>query len=398
MKGKKVFWALGSLVLVLSAVWLLAQPDPQAKVDCEAIARKLVTQCAAVQEGEMIYIEGGSKDFQLLEDIVVNVRKVGGYPLVSFGSDRLTRRWWTEVPEKYDTQSREPWVKLWNLFSAGIFVSYNEDEAVLADIPAQRFAAVGKANAVIDETLQKSNFRAINLGNGLYPTVQLAQRYGLSKDELARIFWDCVNIDYAELQKTCEAVKSVIAAGNEVRITHANGTDFKVRIAGRPVLFSDGVISAEDIKKGYAACQVWLPAGEVYVTPIAGTAEGKIVIDRNFLQGEEITGMTMVFKAGKLVSMSAKSGLERVKAFYDAAGEGKDEFAFVDIGVNPKLGEGPGSRILNYVMAGMITIGIGNNVWAGGSIAMPYAFQGYLPGGTLTVDKKPLIKNGKLIR
>ena len=341
---------------------------------------------------------GGPKDFELLENIAANVSKVGGNPVLSFSSDRRTRRLWTEVPEKYDTQSREPWIKLLSLFSAGIYISYNEDEALLADIPAERLMAVGKADAVIEEALQKKNFRGVYLGNGLYPTAQLAQRYGLSKDELARIFWDCVNIDYTELQKTCAAVKSMLAAGNEVRITNANGTDFKVRIAGRPVFFSDGVISAEDMKKGYVACQVFLPAGEVYVTPIPGTAEGKIVIDRNFLQGQEVTGMTMVFKAGKLVSMSAKTGFERVKAFYDAAGEGKDEFSYIDIGVNPKLGEGAGSQILNYVRAGMITVGIGGNVWAGGSNNSIYGFGGHLPGSTLTVDKKPLIKNGKLLR
>lgn len=398
MKRKTGLLAMGIVVLLLGTVLLLSQSTPQTEVDYEAIAQKLVTQCAAVQEGEMVYIEGGSKEFELLENIVVNVRKVGGRPLASFGSDQLTRRWWTEVPEKYDTQSREPSVKFWNLFSAGIFVSYNEDEAVLADISPERLIASGKLDAVINEAMQKNNFRGIYLGNGLYPTVQLAARYGLGKDELARIFWDCVNIDYGELQKTCVAVKSLLAAGNELRITHANGTDFKVRIAGRPVLVSDGVISAEDKEKGFVACQVWLPAGEVYVTPLPGTAEGKIVIERNFLQGEEITGMTMIFKAGKLVSISAKTGLERVKAFYDAAGEGKDEFSFVDIGVNPRLGAGAGGKILNYVRTGMITIGIGGNVWAGGSNNSPYAFQGYLPGGTLTVDKKPLVKNGELLR
>jgi hypothetical protein len=69
----------------------------------------------------------------------------------------------------------------------------------------------------------------------------------------------------------------------------------------------------------------------------------------------------------------------------------------VDIGVNPKLGEGSGSRIMNYVRAGMITVGIGNNVWAGGSNNTPFAFQGYLSGCTLTVDGKALLENGKLL-
>ena len=398
MDRKKGLLALGSLALLLSAAFMVSQTTPQKKVDYESLAQKLVTQCAAIREGELVFITGGPKDLELMEDIAVNVRKVGGNPILSVGSDRLSRRLWTDVPEKYDLQSREPWVKFAGLFSAGINISYNEDEALLADISADRLTAVGKADVVINEVLQKNNYRVVNLGNGLYPTTQLAQRYGLTKDELSRIFWDCVNIDYSELQKTCESVKSAFAGGKEVRITNPNGTDLKVRIEGRPVLVSDGVISAEDMTKGYAACQVYLPAGEVYFAPNAGTAEGKVVVDRDFVEGHEITGMTMVFKAGKLVSMTAKSGLDRVKAFYDAAGTGKDEFALVDIGVNPKLGEGQGSRILNYVRAGMIAVGIGNNVWAGGSNNNPFALQMYVPGCTLTVDGKALIENGKLLR
>ena len=398
MKRKTGLLAMGSIVLLAGAVLLLSQSSPQAEVDYEAIAQKLVTQCAAIEAGEMVIVEGGSKELELLEDIAVNINKIGGYQLLSVGSDRLDRRWWKEVPEKYATQSREPRVKLWNLFSAGIFVSYNEDEALLADIPAERQMAVANANIAITEARQKNNFRTVQLGNGLYPTVQLSQRYGLSREELTRIFWDCINIDYDELQKRCTAVRSVLSAGNELRITQANGTDLKVRIAGRPVLVSDGVISAEDKEKGFASCQVYLPAGEVFVTPIPGTAEGKIVIDKNFFEGQEIVGWTMVFKAGKLVSMTAKSGLERVKSFYDAAGPGKDEFAYVDIGVNPKLGEGAGSQILNWVRTGMITIGIGGNVWAGGSNNSPFGLSWFLPGGTLTVEKKPLVKDGKLLR
>ena len=395
---KKVgFVLLGGLVLAASAV-LLQPPQvaAQAGVDYEAIAQKLVNQCAAIREGEFVYINGGAKDLELLEDIAVQVRKIGGIPLLTFGSDRLTRRMWTEVPEKYDAQGREPWVKLLGLLSAMINVSYNEDNALLSDIPAGRLAASNNADAAINDVLQKNNCRGVSLGNGLYPTVQLALRYGLSKDELARIFWDCINLDYTELQKRCEAVKSVLAAGNELHITHPNGTNFKVRVAGRPVLFSDGVISAEDIKSGFAASQVYLPAGEVFVTPIPGTAEGKIVVDKDYNEGKEIIGWTLVFKAGKLVSMSAKSGLERLQAFYDAAGAGKDEFAYVDLGVNPKLGAD--SPILNWVRSGMITIGTGNNVWAGGSNSSPFGLSAFLPGCTLKVDRKPLIDKGKLLR
>jgi len=397
MNRTKGILALGTLVLLLGAVFVASQSTTQKKADFEAIAQKLVNQCAAIREGEMVYVSGGTKDFKLLEDIAVNVRKAGGYPVISFGSDELTRRLWTDVPTKYDLQNRSPWVKFAGLFAAAIYVSYSEDEALLADIPAERLEASAKADGVVNEVLRKNNVRQVFLGNALYPTDQLARRYGLTKNELAQLFWDCVNVDYSALQKTCESVKSRFVSGKEVRITNPNGTDLKVRIEGRPAFVSDGVITEEDMKKGFAASQIYLPAGEVYVIPVASTAEGKVVCDRGFLEGQEITGLTWEFKAGKLVSMSAKSGYDRLKAYYDAAGAGKDDFSFIDIGVNPKLAEGAGSRILNYVRSGMITIGIGNNTWAGGDNSSPFEYDMHLPDCTLLVDGKPLVENGKLI-
>lgn len=379
------------------AAFLIAQSSPPKKVDFEGLAQKLVN-CAAVRPDEMVLISGGPKSLDLLEDLAVAVRRKGGNPMVTFGSDRLTRRLWTDVPEKYDTQSRDPWVKLAGLFQVQIAVSYNEDSGLLADIPPGRLVASGEADKAINDVLIKNNFRLINLGNGLYPTAQLAQRFGLSMDELSDLFWNAVDVDYTELQGICATVKSALTKGKEIHISSPNGTDFRVRIEARPVLVSDGVISEEDLKAGYAACQIFLPAGEVYLAPVPGTAEGRIVCNRDYFDGQEVRGLVMDFKAGKLVSWSAPSGFERAKAIYDAAGTGKDEFGVIDIGVNPRVAEGVGDKVLNYVRAGMVSIGIGNNIWAGGKNDSVYALQIYLIEQTLAVDGKLLVDKGKLVR
>jgi leucyl aminopeptidase (aminopeptidase T) len=395
MKKRDVLIGLG-LLLAIGAI-LIAQSSPPKKVDFEALAQKLV-KCAAVREGEMVLISGGPKSLELLEDVAVAVRQKGGNPMLTFGSDRLTRRLWAEVPEKYDVQSRDPWVKLAGLFQVQIAVSYSEDSALLADIPPARLVASGEADKVINDVLIKNNFRQVNLGNGLYPTAQLAQRFGLSKEELTDLFWNAVDVDYVELQRICATVKSVLANGKEVRITSPNGTDFRVRIEARPVLVSDGVITDEDLEAGYAACQVFLPAGEVYLAPVPGTAEGRIVCNRDFFEGQEVRGLTMDFRAGKLMSWSAPAGFDRAKAVYDAAGTGKDEFGVIDIGVNPKIAEGVGAKVLNYVRAGMVSIGLGNNIWAGGKNDSIYGAQIFLTEQTVAVDGKVLVDNGKLVR
>ena len=367
-------------------------------VDFEALAQKIVNQCAVVKEGEVVLIIGGVKDIELLENIAVNVSKVGAFPLITVGSDRLTRRIFTEVPEKYDTQFPLLNMKLLDFTNVVISVSYGEDPGLLADISPERLATISNTSVQVNDLAVKRNVRQVSLGNGLYPTDALAKQFGLTKAELSDIFWKGVNTDYSKLVATGEAVKAVLKAGKEVQITNSNGTDFKVRIENRPVFTSDGITSAEDLKGGLAGMQVYLPAGEVFVTPVPGTAEGTVVVDRDFYQGKLVEAITLTFKAGKLISMTAKSGLEPLKAMYDAAGPGKEEFSFIDIGINPDVKVKPGSMLLSWIPSGMLTIGIGNNIWAGGENKNPYGYNFFMPGSTVKVDGKILVENGVLVK
>ena len=365
--------------------------------DKDKLAERLVTQCANVKEGDLVYIGGGLREKELLEDLAVEVRKAGAFPVLTFGSDRLNRLMYTEVPDKYLFQSSEPYLKLFSLFNAGISIDFNEDSKLLADIPRERIAAAGKADVPINEMLYKRSVKRVSIGNGLYPTDELAGLFGISKEKLAEIFWNGVNVDYGKLQLTADAVKKVVSSGKNVRVTSPNGTDLKLNISGRTVVTSDGTISEADIKQGGAACFIWLPAGEVYILPAAGSANGKVYVDHEFYEGQEIKGMTLEFRGGKLVSMTAQSGLEPLKAAFDAAELGKDQLAVVDIGLNPNIHIVPNSRMLSYVAEGMISVWLGNDSWAGGNNFSSFNPGMTLPSCTVEVDGKVLVKDGKLV-
>ena len=395
MKTKRTF---AIILLIMSFVYVTqAQPMPdKGKAENEALAQKLVNQCANIHEGEFVLVSGGMRDFELLEDIVVNVGKKGAFPILTLGSDRMTRRWVTEVPAKYDSRTPEGDVKLFGFITAIISVDYNEVVGLFSDIPAERLVARGKAYEPVNELIAERNVKGVSLGNGLYPSEASARLFGLTQKELSDLFWKGVNVDYTKLEATGKAMQAKFSGGKEIQITNPNGTDFKVRIEKRTMLISDGVLSSDDLKKGFAASQVYLPAGEAFLAPVVGTAEGKIVVDRHFYQGKEITGLTLTFKAGKLTSMTAKSGLEPLKKLYDAAGAGKEDFAFVDLGINPNVVVKPGSKLLAWMPAGMVTVGIGNNVWAGGDNKCPYSLSCFLPGSTLKLDGKAVVENGVL--
>lgn len=396
MKTRPRFAMVGVCLLTAVATVPVQAQAPKPAADNDALARKLVHDSARVKEGDMVLIAGAPRDIELLENLATEVRKVGAYPLVQLNTERLGQLYFSKVPAKYDSQERKLDLQLVRMFNVSINVDSSDALDAFASVPPERVAAVGKAFEPVGALALKEGVRAVNVGNDLYPTSGRARLFGVSREELARSFWEGVNVDYAKLQATAQAGIAAFAGGKAIHITNPNGTDLKARIEGRSVLSSDGVISEEDVKKGGAACQVWLPAGEVFLSVVPGTAEGKVVVERQFFQGKEIAGLTLVYKAGKLASMTARSGLEPLKALYDAAGPGKDSFGAIDIGINPNVRHLPGSRMVSWVPAGMVTLTLGTDSWAGGDNGVSFGLNSYLPGSTLKVDGKTLVEAGAL--
>ena len=368
-----------------------------APVDSEALSNRFVTQVAGVKEGEIVFVSGGARDLELLENITTDVRKVGAFPLLTLNSDRLFKKYYEEVPDKYDSQAPDLDLKLATLPAVTIGVDSNESDDIATGVSPARMAAVSKAGEPVADLYLKRNVRQVAIGNGLYPTAYRAKRFGMSQDDLSKTFWDAVNSDYSAVQTTGESVKNALSTGKELHITNPNGTDLKVKIEGRPFFVSDGIISADDVKKGGPAVSVYLPAGEVFSTPVPATAEGTVVESLMYMNGKEVTDLRLTFVGGKMTNMTGSgAGFDDLKKEYDARGDGKELFAFVDFGINPNLHVWPASKLGNWVQSGMITVGTGNNTWAGGDNKVSYGLTLFLPGSTVTLDGKTIVENGVL--
>jgi hypothetical protein len=85
-----------------------------------------------------------------------------------------------------------------------------------------------------------------------------------------------------------------------------------------------------------------------------------------------------------------------MKASYDAFGEGKDLLSYIDVGINPSYTLAPTSKYGNWVSAGMVSLGTGNNMWAGGTNNSTGAAGGHLAGCTVKIDGKVIVENGVL--
>jgi hypothetical protein len=158
------------------------------------------------------------------------------------------------------------------------------------------------------------------------------------------------------------------------------------------------VNSAADRARGGSAVQKQLPAGDVYFLPRAGSAKGTVVFGDTRVSGTLVSALTAHVVAGKVTSMHAKSGIAAVNTLYGSGGVGRDLLSFVDFGTNrsmkvPATGQWGGGPSM---AAGYVTMGIGSNLFFGGTDASPFFFLSNIPNATVTVDGKPLITSGTL--
>jgi len=365
-----------------------------APTNLQELAERIVTQSAGVKEGDIVLISGGVRDMELLENIDIEVEKVGGHPLLTIGSERLAKRYYAEVPEKYDSQEPKLGMELARIANVTINVDNSETEGLLADVPPARLAANAKAGEPVGAEFLRRKVRSVDVGNGLYPTEWRAKRFEMSPGDFAKTFWEGVNIDYTNLQAIGDKAKTALV-GKELEITHPNGTNLKMNIEGRSVYISDGIISADDVQKGNV--NVYLPAGEAAIAPAANSGDGKFIIEKQNFNGKEITNLTLTFAGGKLTEMTGEgAGFAALKADYDARGAGKELLGYVDFGINPNLKLAPSSKYGNWVSAGMVTVGTGNNTWAGGTNNVSGGVTGHLVGATVKIDGKVIVENGVL--
>jgi len=394
MKKKVLFLAV--LFLLSLKPEVKAQTNSSSKVDLENIASSLVNQCANIGEGDMVLVTGRVNQRELLENIAVNVRKKGAFPMILMNSDRLTRKMYTEVPEKYDAQTPEINMNLIKFIDTQISVASSETPDLLADISPERFKIRNEASKPVRDYIMENPIKLVQLGNGMYPTQATADEFGLTIDELSDLFWSGINVDYDKLSADCKKISALLESGKEIEITHSNGTSLKVKLAGVTPIVSDGILNEEDMKRGPAGYNVYLPAGEVYTATLAGSANGKVVVKNVTFRGKTIEELVLEFKDGKIASMDSQSDISSLKKYIESQTEGIDEFSSIDLGLNQNVKIPEGSKFASWVPAGMITVGIGNNIELGGDNESTGGLNFFLPGTTVKIDGKVLIDSGNL--
>ncbi|UCF96288.1 MAG: peptidase M17 [Spirochaetaceae bacterium] len=104
------------------------------------------------------------------------------------------------------------------------------------------------------------------------------------------IFKTTVPIDYGRLRRHCRLLLPLLDEADGIEIRSPRGTELFVGLAGRKAKADDGDFSRPGLGGN-------LPAGEVFISPAVGTAEGRIVFDGSVASADGVMLVRNVIEA-----------------------------------------------------------------------------------------------------
>ena len=188
-----------------------------------------------------------------------------------------------------------------------------------------------------------------------------------------------LDIDYDELRAREEELARLLEGHTRVRLSTPAGTDVTFEIGGRPVYRDNGDLSQPGAFGN-------LPAGEVCLAPLEGTAEGVVKIDGSIGGiGRVKEPVTVRFSRGRATEISDA----RLREMLQAHGPEAFQLAEFGIGTNPRASI-VGNVLEDEKAIGTAHIALGANHSMGGKIQVPIHIDTIVQAARVEIDGKPV--------
>lgn len=216
--------------------------------------------------------------------------------------------------------------------------------------------------------------------------VRCATLPGISEDCMART----LAADYSKVAARSRKYADILTAGSSVTITNADGTDITMKLDGRTSWPDTGILhTAGDFGN--------LPAGEAYIAPVEGTANGVFVVD-GAMAGSRYVGekIKLHVENGYATRIEGDEAARALEAIIAPLPMDARNIAELGIGTNDRAVI-TGKVLEDEKVMGTIHIAIGDNSHMGGVIAVPSHLDGIVHSPTVVVDGVTIMKSGKFI-
>lgn len=202
-------------------------------------------------------------------------------------------------------------------------------------------------------------------------------------------FRRALNADYTQIAQLSESLAGLLTQGEEAEVLTPAGTKIGMSLKGRGGHADTGLVHRPGDFSN-------LPAGEAYIAPVEGTAEGVIFVDGAILdKGKIEEPIRLSVKAGYVEEISGGKLAETLESLIEPFGKPARNVAELGIGTNPKA-KLVGSVLEDEKVLGTVHIAMGDNITMGGKVKVPSHLDGILLKPTLKIDGRLIMEDGEL--
>jgi leucyl aminopeptidase (aminopeptidase T) len=207
---------------------------------------------------------------------------------------------------------------------------------------------------------------------------------GILEDTMERT----LNADYREIAQRSIKLAEMVNQGKKAKVTTPAGTDISMSIEGRECHADTGLVHHPGDFSN-------LPAGEAYIAPVEGTANGIIMVD-GAMVGKVKKPIKIVVKDGFATQITGDKSAEELERMLEPFGQPGRNLAELGIGTNHKA-QIVGSVLEDEKVMGTVHMALGDNKSMGGNVSVQSHLDGILLKPTLWIDDKKIMENGKLM-
>lgn len=344
-------------------------------------ARVVVGHSCKVKRNDFVVIMSTPEAQELVVAIASELGRVGAHCVV-VGMDPAVDRAF-DLAADDETLSTLPPQMLTMVREADVFINLGQftvsNTQEMSDVPPHRLQLSAIAMRPALEILDKKRWNVT-----LHPTRSLAQDARMSYEAYCDFVYSAVLRDWPKMASEMKVLSDRMAAAKRIRVV-GKDTDVSFSIEGRKPLVDGGENN--------------LPGGEVYVSPVDSTVNGKAYFDLpiNYL-GRDIKGARLTFKDGEIVESGAEEGSDILNEML-SADAGARRVGELGIGMNRGISRFTNNILFDEKMGDTIHMAVGLSFEESGgtnkSAIHIDMIKSMKEGGAIYFDNSPIYENGK---
>lgn len=353
----------------------------------EKWAELLIGYCVGAQEGEVVLLEIESPAEPMARALYRKLLAAGAEPQLRLNYPERLLDVLELAPDAYFTRESAFELSQMKQVQGYIRVNAPQNTKALQTADKDRFARLLARNRAV-QNVRVNETRWVST---LYPTAALAQDAGMSLDAYERFAYGAMFLydadpvaKWREIHAFQARLIERLAQADEVRIV-AEGTDLRLRVAGRTWLNSDGHRN--------------MPSGEVYTGPLEDSAEGVITFSLpSAVGGSEVEGVRLEFAGGEVVSASAEKGEDMLQAQL-ATDKGAKRLGELGIGTNFNIRQATRQILYDEKIGGTVHLALGQSYRESGGVNESAIHWDMIcdlrQGGAIYLDGEAFQENGQ---